>query len=207
MFITKLFCGVGFMNKTKDDALQTRAQLLDSAYQIFLEKGYASASLAEIAQNAGLTRGAAYWHFKNKDDLYICVITDALNRMMDKKNMYAASSDLPDSERVLGMLSLPITLADDYCLVNSVSLLLPHYSQFQELYDLVLQRKQNMQDFFLSFYQQLEAEHRAVFHGTVQNIAAMSFLLFEGLYFHNHERNNIGTENLKAFIDTMITFC
>lgn len=52
--------------KTKEEAEKTRESLLDAAEQVFLGKGVASASLEEIAQLAGLTRGALYWHFDNK---------------------------------------------------------------------------------------------------------------------------------------------
>lgn len=52
--------------RTKEEANQTREQLLDAAERIFLEKGVGAASLEEIATAAGLTRGAVYWHFENK---------------------------------------------------------------------------------------------------------------------------------------------
>lgn len=56
--------------KTKEEALETRKQILDSAIDVFYEKGVASASLNEIAERAGVTRGAIYWHFKNKLDIF-----------------------------------------------------------------------------------------------------------------------------------------
>lgn len=58
------------MRKTKAEALQTRQDLLLSALNVFYQHGVARASLNEIARNAGVTRGALYWHFKNKEDLF-----------------------------------------------------------------------------------------------------------------------------------------
>lgn len=55
--------------KTRKDARETRAAILDAALRIFLEQGVARTSLAEIAREAGVTRGAIYWHFENKADL------------------------------------------------------------------------------------------------------------------------------------------
>lgn len=55
--------------KTKAQALETRSQILDAAERVFGERGVARTSLHEIAEGAGLTRGAVYWHFKNKYDL------------------------------------------------------------------------------------------------------------------------------------------
>ena len=58
------------MRKTKAEALKTREYLMLSALDTFYERGVSRASLNEIAQNAGVTRGALYWHFKNKEDLF-----------------------------------------------------------------------------------------------------------------------------------------
>ncbi|MEO6595841.1 MAG: TetR family transcriptional regulator [Planctomycetota bacterium] len=55
--------------KTKAAAEETRNQILDAAEKVFGERGVARTSLHEIAESAGLTRGAVYWHFKGKYDL------------------------------------------------------------------------------------------------------------------------------------------
>ncbi|MEZ0583530.1 multidrug efflux transporter transcriptional repressor AcrR [Erwinia sp. STN24] len=55
--------------KTKQQALETRNHILDAAIARFSEHGVAKTSLADIAAAAGVTRGAIYWHFKNKTDL------------------------------------------------------------------------------------------------------------------------------------------
>ncbi|WP_416401388.1 TetR family transcriptional regulator [Alicycliphilus denitrificans] len=65
--------------RTKEDADATRNALLDAAELVFYEKGVARASLSEIAQTAGATRGAIYWHFKDKVDLF--------NAMMDRATL------------------------------------------------------------------------------------------------------------------------
>ncbi|MBS1174612.1 MAG: Transcription repressor of multidrug efflux pump acrAB operon, TetR (AcrR) family [Burkholderiaceae bacterium] len=58
------------MRKTKEEALQTRCNLLKAALTVFYQRGVVRASLDEIAKTAGVTRGALYWHFKNKEDLF-----------------------------------------------------------------------------------------------------------------------------------------
>lgn len=64
------------VRRTKEDAVATRNSLLDAAEQVFYDKGVSRASLGDIAQAAGATRGAIYWHFKDKADLF--------NAMMDR---------------------------------------------------------------------------------------------------------------------------
>jgi len=55
--------------RTKEDAAITREQLLDAAETVFRQRGVARSSLAEVAAAAGVTRGAVYWHFRDKADL------------------------------------------------------------------------------------------------------------------------------------------
>ncbi|MGB3222611.1 MAG: TetR family transcriptional regulator [Desulforhopalus sp.] len=55
--------------KTKEEALKTREAILDAAVQMFSIWGVSRTTLAQIAKEAGVTRGAIYWHFTNKEDL------------------------------------------------------------------------------------------------------------------------------------------
>ena len=64
------------VRRTKEDAQKTRDALLDAAEAVFDRRGVSGASLQEVAEAAGVTRGAVYWHFRDKADLY--------NAMMDR---------------------------------------------------------------------------------------------------------------------------
>lgn len=69
------------MRKTKAEAEHTRAALLHAALEIFYRYGVAQASLQEIATTAGVTRGALYWHFKNKEDLFDALFQQFFSEM------------------------------------------------------------------------------------------------------------------------------
>jgi AcrR family transcriptional regulator len=56
--------------QTKEQAEQTRETILDAATEVFFNRGVARASLEEVAQAAGVTRGAIYWHFRDKLALF-----------------------------------------------------------------------------------------------------------------------------------------
>ena len=56
--------------RTKDEAQATREHLINTAEQVFLARGVARSSLQGIAEAAGLTRGAIYWHFADKLALF-----------------------------------------------------------------------------------------------------------------------------------------
>ncbi len=56
--------------KTKEEAQETCNALLDAAEQVFCVKGVTNTTLNEVAKEAGMTRGAIYWHFKDKNALF-----------------------------------------------------------------------------------------------------------------------------------------
>ena len=58
------------VRRTKEEAQATRSHILDTAELVFERRGVSRTTLNEIAQAAGLTRGAIYWHFKDKADLF-----------------------------------------------------------------------------------------------------------------------------------------
>lgn len=60
-------------------AAETKNRILESAKKEFLDKGFMNASLRTIASNAGLTTGAMYRHFKDKDALFCALVDDAID--------------------------------------------------------------------------------------------------------------------------------
>ena len=61
----------------------TRSLLLDAAEDVFAEKGFAPATLDDIAQAAGYTKGAIYKHFATKEDLFLAVSDRYWRRYFD----------------------------------------------------------------------------------------------------------------------------
>ncbi|ARN18553.1 TetR family transcriptional regulator [Piscinibacter gummiphilus] len=58
------------VRRTKEEAQETRNRIIDAAERVFLERGVSRTSLNEIAAAAGVTRGAIYWHFQDKSDVF-----------------------------------------------------------------------------------------------------------------------------------------
>lgn len=59
------------VRKTREEAWKTREKLLLAALELFGKYGFDKTNLSDIALSAGVTRGAVYWHFENKDVLFI----------------------------------------------------------------------------------------------------------------------------------------
>lgn len=62
------------VRRTKEDAQVTRNQILDAAVEVFNRQGVSQTSLNDIAKEAGVTRGAIYWHFTNKVTMFDAMI-------------------------------------------------------------------------------------------------------------------------------------
>ena len=52
--------------------------LIDAAMDLFASYGYRGTSLARIARAAGVTKGALYWHFADKEEFFIAVVAKVL---------------------------------------------------------------------------------------------------------------------------------
>ena len=55
--------------RTKEEAEQTKQAILGSALELLYEKGFSRTTFDEVAKRINLTKGAVYWHFRNKADL------------------------------------------------------------------------------------------------------------------------------------------
>lgn len=65
----------------KHDARQGSDLLLDVAQRLFTERGYAHVSMQQIAEEAGMTKGAPYYHFQDKEDLFARVSVRILKEL------------------------------------------------------------------------------------------------------------------------------
>ena len=79
--------------RTKEDAERTRMRILDMAEREFQRRGVSRTSLEQIARAARVTRGAVYWHFRNKADLF--------NAMLNRVTLPLEAEILKSGERTL----------------------------------------------------------------------------------------------------------
>ena len=68
------------VRRTKEEAALTRQAVLKAALRVFSTKGYAATTLEDVAARAGVTRGAVYWHFEGKAELYNALLSDVGSR-------------------------------------------------------------------------------------------------------------------------------
>ena len=83
--------------KTAEQAQQTRDKILKGALNVFSQKGFSRTTLRDIAKHIGMTRGAVYWHFKDKQDLMIELIKSMHQREKELLDQVVPVVDSLDS--------------------------------------------------------------------------------------------------------------
>jgi TetR/AcrR family acrAB operon transcriptional repressor len=82
--------------KTKEEAQRTRQQIIDAARAVFHEHGVGRSSLEQVANAAGLTRGAVYWHFKDKAELFLAMREDVFAPLSERQDAILFSDEYND---------------------------------------------------------------------------------------------------------------
>lgn len=72
------------VRQTKENAEITRQRIIDAAREVFLSRGVSRTSMEQIAAQAGVTRGAIYWHFSNKTALFSALREQVLLPLIDR---------------------------------------------------------------------------------------------------------------------------
>jgi len=82
--------------KTKEEANRTREQIIEAARQVFHECGVSRSTLDKVAKAAGVTRGAVYWHFKDKAELFLALREDVFAPMQERTDALLFSEAFAD---------------------------------------------------------------------------------------------------------------
>ncbi len=80
--------------KTKEDTQKTIVAVMDAAELVFVEKGVANTTIADIAKRAGVSKGAVYGHYKDKMDLCVEVCTRGIEEFHSQMRVPAQNTQL-----------------------------------------------------------------------------------------------------------------
>lgn len=88
-----------------------RAQLLASARTVFIAQGYRGTAMDDIAEHAGVSKPVLYQHFPSKLDLYLAVLGEQMDAMLDSVRA-AVSATTDNEERVRGAIAAYFDFVD-----------------------------------------------------------------------------------------------
>ncbi|WP_159883489.1 TetR/AcrR family transcriptional regulator [Paenibacillus puerhi] len=190
------------MNKKKQQTEQTKKKIADAARTLFAQKGYKATSIEDIVNAAGCSAGNIYYHFKNKEGLFLYLLED-WNREWDqtwlaKEKLYPTTVD-----KLFGMaeylaldqLSHPLTKASDEFFNNS------------EKAPDVEERINNMVKGYIDFNQQLLQKGIDNQEFEIADVSSLAIILDSLLFGLNlHTRRMEREETLAAYRLAMRVF-
>ena len=101
------------MSQARLPAVQRRRQLFDVALEVFAERGYHGASMAEIAEAAGVTKPVLYQHFRSKRELYLELLADVGQRLLEEVQKATAAAGGPSPQVASGFAAYFRFVADN----------------------------------------------------------------------------------------------
>lgn len=93
---------VGTRRSQSERRAQTQTRLLDAARELFVDQGFARTSLPELVEKAGVTRGALYHHYRNKEDLFRAVAEREAEAIFETINTATATISDPSEAMAIG---------------------------------------------------------------------------------------------------------
>lgn len=135
---------------------ETREKLLDSAKQEFLEKGYMKASLRTICKNAGVTTGALYFFFQDKEDLLKQLVEEPLKGLVSRVESHFLEE--------MSMESAVISIYDDSSDIRVAKEIVHFMYQHYDIFQILLTKSQGSayEDIVSKFADEIEEHYNAL---------------------------------------------
>lgn len=174
------------MRKTKEDAELTKQHLLEAAFQLFVENGYDRTSLEQICQEARVTRGAAYWHFKNKYEIFENTVVETLNRIhAGVVDLLEGRHDIKDEEILVELLWMPNSMPDDFRFVRKTMAYVQGHTEFSELRQKMLEDKKRQYGYFLEPIKRIKEKNHKLDDMKADELTFLMFYAFDGIYIQD----------------------
>jgi AcrR family transcriptional regulator len=122
--------------------VNSKGLIFQEAAKVFSQKGYAAATVDEIAQNAGIAKGTIYYHFKGKRELFEFLIEDGIDALLASIQEMLATTEDP-VEQIRGVIGVQLDFfqkSQDFCVLLFSEILGPaskwkeYLTKFREKY-------------------------------------------------------------------------
>lgn len=123
------------VRKTKEEAAKTRKAIIDAARRVFHKNGVVRSTLEEIAKDAGVSRGAVYWHFENKAELFFAMREDVFDPILAQVDALLLSNKFAD----------PLDAIE--AALNEFFLVIHESSSVREMFEIMISRCEYVDEF------------------------------------------------------------
>ena len=100
------------MRDVKDPEIR-RAEIMDAAMLLFMEKGYANTTTQDIVDKVNISRGLLYYHFKNKEDILYCLVERYSEKLLRDIHVIVNDDDKTAIEKIRSFIDATIISTDN----------------------------------------------------------------------------------------------
>ena len=100
------------MRDVKDPEIR-RAEIMDAAMLLFMEKGYANTTTQDIVDKVNISRGLLYYHFKNKEDILYCLVERYSEKLLSDIHVIVYDDDKTAIEKIRAFIDATIISTDN----------------------------------------------------------------------------------------------
>ena len=100
------------MRDVKDPEIR-RAEIMDAAMLLFMEKGYANTTTQDIVDKVNISRGLLYYHFKNKEDILYCLVERYSEKLLSVIHVIVYDDDKTAIEKIRAFIDATIISTDN----------------------------------------------------------------------------------------------
>ena len=100
------------MRDVKDPEIR-RAEIMDAAMLLFMEKGYANTTTQDIVDKVNISRGLLYYHFKNKEDILYCLVERYSEKLLRDIRVIVNDDDKTAIEKIRAFIDATIISTDN----------------------------------------------------------------------------------------------
>lgn len=174
------------VKKTKEAAELTKQAIIEAARRAFVSRGVSRTSVEQIAEEAGLTRGAVYWHFKNKVELFYAMRQQVFLPLIDfiDASLMDENQDNP-LERIEEFLLARIRLIQDDEATRQVYDIMitkcEYVDDFKQVHQNILENCSVIVEKFRFAYLQAQQKGQLRANVNVSAVAMDTYLFFAGL--------------------------
>ena len=174
------------VRKTKENAELTRQRIIDAAREVFLVRGVSKSTLEHIATEAEVTRGAVYWHFKDKTEIFHALRNQVFLPLIDRMDdTLATESNVDPLTQIENSLCDTIhALNQDIVMRQIYEIMMTkceYVGEFATVLQEIINNCSSITEKYQLAYERAKSQHILVETHSPQALALDTHLFFGGL--------------------------
>ena len=160
---------------------ETRSRLLEAAAEVFAERGMQGASIDEVAERAGFTKGAFYASFESKEQLFLAMLDDRFAKHLEEIDRVLASDEEPEDQARAGAANFVDLLSSDPEWERLFFEFSAHASRNEAFRAELVARRRELQERMAERYRRRAEELGVEPPVPMEEIARMTFAMADGI--------------------------